>query len=457
MTGPDRRTAALLAAALFVIFNSNGREIASADSQPTKYAARELLLRGTLGLNHVVGSVPELADRSGFVAARDGRYRSAYSPVPAIVAAAVSWPLWKAGLIDIRAPRAPNVIAVLSASLLSALSAALVYLTARRRLETRPALAVAIAFALGTGMWPTVSQTLWQHETAIFGLALAIHAFTRQSLRRRDALVIGLGLALAGSSRMQLAPAILVLTAAVAVRAGARSGACTAALVGAAAGVMMVINTRWFGTPFGAAPMLEALHETVHRQSYSFAPSLEGLAGLLVSPSRGLLIYSPVVLTAAAGMRAVGKESWSAPLRWCLAAALVQYVFYGSYSVWWGGHTFGPRYMLDILPLLAPLGAGGVARMRGPAAKGLAVAAMAWSILVAATGAFGYPHDRWNTDPVSVDRFHERLWDWSDPQIVRCWQRGASPQNFNLLSPAAFRVPRPSRSAGPAVAAGDSG
>ena len=33
---------------MFAVYNANGREIGSYDSQPTKFAARELLLRGTL-------------------------------------------------------------------------------------------------------------------------------------------------------------------------------------------------------------------------------------------------------------------------------------------------------------------------------------------------------------------------------------------------------------------------
>ena len=73
------------------MYNANGREIGSYDSQPTKYAARELLLRGTLSLNHVVGRTPQLAERPAFVTAENGRYRSAYSPVPAIAAAVIVW------------------------------------------------------------------------------------------------------------------------------------------------------------------------------------------------------------------------------------------------------------------------------------------------------------------------------------------------------------------------------
>lgn len=440
MTRRDVRTAALLAFAAFLVYNANGREIGSSDSQPTKYAARELLLRGTLGLNHVVGQVPELATRPAFVLARDGRYRSAYSPVPAVAAAAIAWPLWKAGAIDIRAPVAPTLIAAIAASWLSAVSAALVYLMARRRLSTRAALGVGIAFAFGTGMWPTVSQTLWQHETAILGLTIAVYAFTREEIRLRDAAAIGVGLALAGSSRMQLTPAILVMMVAAVVRSGRGARVLTVSIVGSAAGLMLFLNIRWFGTPLGAGPLLEALHEVQHAQSYSFGFSPSGLAGLLASPSRGLLVFSPIVLVAAAGARAAFHGRWTNPLRWCLLAAAVQYLFYGSYSVWWGGHTYGPRYALDLLPLLVPLGIEGAARLRTPTAQALLLAALTWSIIVSATGAFAYPHDQWNTSPASVDRFHERLWDWSDPQIVRCWQRGPSPQNFNLFTRHAVRV-----------------
>jgi hypothetical protein len=76
-----------------------------------------------------------------------------------------------------------------------------------------------------------------------------------------------------------------------------------------------------------------------------------------------------------------------------------------------------------------------------PWRQAAAAAALCWSVIVAATGAFCYPHDRWNTDPADVDRHHERLWDWNDPQILRCWRRGASPQNFDLFDPGAVRRP----------------
>jgi hypothetical protein len=439
----DIRTAVAIGIAMLVLYNANGREIGSYDSQPTKYAARELLLRGTLSLNHVVGRTPQLTERSAFVLARDGRYRSAYSPVPAVVAATIMWPLWKARLFDVNAPLAASFIASTASSLLVAAAVALVFLTARRVTSRGRAAFVAVAGGAGTGLWSTASQTLWQHETAIFGLMLAVFALTSPDLRTRQAVVIGIGLGLAAASRMQLGAAVVVLIAATTWIAGWRYGIAAAAVTAAIVMPVLITNLRWFGSFLGAAPMLEALHESVHGTTESFKLQSEGFAGLLISPSRGLLIFSPVVAFVAAGVRIPGREGWRSAATWCLAAAAVQFVVYGSYTVWWGGHTFGPRYMLDVVPMLVPAAAVAAATVRRPATITLAALALAWSVGIAALGAFTYPNDGWNSNPQDIDRDHARLWAWSDNQIVRAWHAGMSPQNFSLFTRDAIRVPRP--------------
>jgi hypothetical protein len=430
----DRGLAAALFAALFVLYNANGREMGNYDSQPTKYAARELLLRGTLALNHVVGATPQLGERPAFVPARGGRIRSAYSPVPAMAAAAITWPLWIAGVLDVRAPLGANWIAKLTASLLTAGAVALSFFTARRFMSGGRALALAAALGAGTGYWPTVSQTLWQHETAIFGISLAVFAFTARDLRAAGVLAIGIGLGIAGSSRPQLAPAIIVLLTGVAARVGAIGAWPAAAATGACAMALIAANLSWFGHPMGAMPLLEALHPAVHGTEGTFEPSSGGFAGLLVSPNRGLLIFSPIVAVATTGLPRAVREGRRAALIWCAIAASAQYVLYASYSVWWAGHTFGPRYMLDALPLLAVLAAAGVADRRLPRPLLSAMAlALAWSIAVSAAGAFVFPNERWNLHPADVDRSHARLWDWSDLQILRAWRSRPSPQNFSLF------------------------
>jgi len=440
--GRDWLAAGALFLGLLVVYNANGREIGSSDSQPTKFEAREFLLRGTLSLNHVIGATPEYADRWGFILTADGTYRSVYSPVPAILAAVLTWPFWKAGIIDIRAPLAPALMAKTTASILVASAVTLAFVTARRRISRRRAILVALGLGLGTGFWSVASQTLWQTETAVFGLALAVFAFcaSRERIQSPAAIAIGAGLGLMGTARPQLAPVVLILLAGTWTRAKPQHAATATAIIVAFVFALCTANLRWFGHPLGAQALLQGLNGRLHATETMFQLRFEGFLGLLFSPSRGLFIFSPVVLLSVAGVRRSFAAGWGSPLPWCVLALVAQYALYGSYAVWWGGHTFGPRYLLDILPLAVPLATAaleppGIGRW----SKALLTTALAWSVAVAATGAFCYPYDQWNTDPESVDRHHARLWSVSDNQITRCWKRGLSPQNFGLIDRAAVR------------------
>lgn len=448
----DVRLAALVALGMFLVFSANGREIGTYDSQSTKFAARELLLRGSLSLNHVVGTYPQLLERPGFRVARDGRIRSAYSPVPSIAAAAVMWPFWKSGVVDVRAPLAPNLMSAVSGAFFVAFSIALAFLTARLELSRARALCVVAALGLGTGLWSTASQTVWQHEIAIFGLTLAVLCGSLVDRRLSDTnqgttgaallcAVAGLGLGIAGGARLQLIPAIAVLLFGMFVRAGWRRGLLAALACAAVIAPVCAANVRWFGDPLGAAPMLEDLHAAVHATSGTFSLSSGGFTGLLFSPNRGLLIFSPIVAIVLLGIPRLLGARLRSPLMICTVAAWAQYTLYASYVVWWGGHTYGPRYMLDVLPLLLPLGIAAAGAMRGRIQPTVAAAAFAWSVAVAAIGAFNHPEGRWNNDPYDIDRFHDRLWEWDDLQIARAWHAGPSPQNFALFTRAAFRVP----------------
>jgi hypothetical protein len=424
-------------AVVFVIYNANGREIASYDSQPTKLAAIELVRYHTLTLDRVILRAPALAERPGFALDRDGHYRSAYPALPALMAAGAAFVLRQLHVVDLGAPLASGLVAKLTASLLTSLAVAFAFIAARRRLPERHAILVALGFGLGTNLWAATSQTLWQTETAVAAMAAAVLCLAVPLARLTPARLWGaaLLLGLAGAARPQLAPAIAVVAVSIATRRRRALDFAALLPLAVAAGIVAIVNVRWFGHVLGAVPRLESLHPTVHALAGTFGNPLVGAAGLLVSPSRGILVFSPVVLVALAGLPQLIRQGWQGDLRWWGLAGLVQFAFYASYSVWWGGHTYGPRYVLDILPILVPLGAEGVAwasehRWR----RRLAAAALAWSIVLAGTGAFVYPHEEWNSSPTDVDRDHVRLWDFSDPQFVRCWTSGWNSSNFRLFS-----------------------
>ena len=86
-------------------------------------------------------------------------------------------------------------------------------------------------------------------------------------------------------------------------------------------------------------------------QSYPGVPwdlAAGGHLGLLLSPSRGLLVYSPfLVLALIWWARAwTRRTETSALLRSTSIGALALWLVYGAYRDWWGGWVFGSRYLL---------------------------------------------------------------------------------------------------------------
>jgi hypothetical protein len=443
---PIASIALALFTGLVVIYNSNGRELQPVDSQPTKLAARALARDGVLTLDRDIAEKPALATRVSFQTDRCGHMRSAYSVVPSLIAAVPAWVLSRVGLLDLDAPLAPSLIASLTASLLTAGASVLVFLALRRIVSQKAALYTAIGLGLGTNYWALLSRTLWQHETVAFGVALALWAWLRPSrvLSIPYAVTGGIGLALACTCRLQVLPLAALLLLWFAVRSGVLRALVAGAIVVAAIAAVFTAQNYWFGDVLGgfAAMQRVALQPGAHGVTSSISSQpWTGALGLLVSPSRGLLVFSPVFALALAGARRSVREFRDLRPGWLLAASAALFLEYACYSVWWGGFTFGPRYMMDLLVPLTPAAACGVeAALARSWSRWLSGAALAWSILVSATGAYVYPNDQWNTRPESVDTHHARLWDWRDPQILRAWKRGPSPQNFDLLSRAAVRA-----------------
>ena len=90
------------------------------------------------------------------------------------------------------------------------------------------------------------------------------------------------------------------------------------------------------------------------RWEFSLSALPLGLAGLLISPGRGLLWYSPAVFLAIVGFCRAWK---SRPLEVLLIATLFAgfLVLHSAVPYWHGGWSWGPRYLLPALPGLLAL------------------------------------------------------------------------------------------------------
>jgi hypothetical protein len=280
--------------------------------------------------------------------------------------------------------------AKLVAVLFAACSAGFVYLTSRRWLERAPGAILALAYGLGTAVWSSSSQMLWQHAPNSFFLAAGLWAFTAGPIRAWPA-IAGLMLGAAVGCRPTSAVFVLACAASLAYR---HRRAATWFILGAAPPLLAigVWNTWYFGSPlrFG--------------QSFAYGvqdvwttPLLEGLAGVLFSPSRGLFVFSPFLLLAVAGAFIAWRRAEFATLRPFSLGALVVVLVHAKYFIWWGGNSYGYRIIGDLVTVLVPLV---VPTWRyvtdGPFRATVFAFLVVWSVAVHGLGAFAYDLVGWD-------------------------------------------------------------
>jgi hypothetical protein len=153
------------------------------------------------------------------------------------------------------------------------------------------------------------------------------------------------------------------------------------------------------------------------------------LFGLLFSPSRGLLVFSPVILVPLY----LTVRYWKVlPEGSLVVLAIViigmHLVMLSSWIVWWGGGSYGPRLLLEVVPwcvLLAILGCKcfvedhSLSRSQCWLRTSIAALLLASSIATNAPGALVRNSKDWRP----VEAHLDALWDWHDPQFLCWWRR----------------------------------
>jgi len=255
--------------------------------------------------------------------------------------------------------------------LLGALTGALIVITARRAGARRLHAAMAgLTYGLASYAWPQARGTLSdvQASAALF-LAFVLTQGVSERLERgkpaRAGAALGFGMALgvAFLTRTVLAPAVAVLGIYYLVRCvrAARElppgrfplrelvlGYTPALLC---FGLYLWTNERRFGDP------LESGYGGVVGLSWFLRSPLEGLVGVTVSPGSGLLWFTPLVLlTGVWWVSALRRGERGVPLL-VLALLFALGVPHVLIPSWHGAWSYGPRYILPLLPFLwFPLG-----------------------------------------------------------------------------------------------------
>jgi hypothetical protein len=421
-----------------VVYNANVRESSSQDTIPARLLPVELVRYGRLDLDRRFADARGAEPLPYWVQRARGHLVSSYPIAPALLAVPVYAPFLLAGAPETWA--VVNFLSKLSASLFAAASVGLVYLAAQalaagEGLGPGAALGATLVYAFGTTTWAVSSQGLWGHAPAQLALAVAVLALVTAERRPRLAGLVGVAAGVMVACR----PPTVLLAAALVARAWLHvpGRARWAALAGAGAvGLALAGHNLWlFGHLEGGYADVNRTHAAFHGVPATWSADLAGgLVGLLASPSRGLLVYSPVLLLALAGLVQALARRRGDLLAWLAGGVGASVLMLSAYAVWWGGHSFGPRLLSDFLPALALLMLPVWGRlMASPPGRTTLVALALWSVAVQAVGAVFHPSPRaldWNTSPRDVDQAHERLWDWRDPQLLRLLRNGPVEPGF---------------------------
>ena len=399
--GPGVPAAGFLCLVLFLLLVSNGRPIESGDTRVNARVAASLVQQGNFDLDEYPDA------ESPFVREVNGHRVSIYPVLPALLAAPVLFACRFFFALD---ETGIALAGKFAASLFSALAAAVLFCAIGRRHPSADARFAAVVFALGSSVWST-SQALWQHPAAVLFLAVAVLFVLKAEEDEVWAGRAGLPLALALAARHADLALVTVLALAIAARWPRR--VLTLAAWGLAP-VVFVLAYQW---AYFGSPLEHGFSGSLGRFSATWG---RGHLGLLVSPAKGLLVFTPVVIVTLLGLLRVFRrgERWLAMALG--GAALAHFVLMGRWSEWHGGESFGPRLMTDALPLLFLFLPEGIA-VAGGWGAGLAVL----GIGVQALGAFA-DDGRWERlyqRPSSPG--HPELWDVARSPIPLYARRAA--------------------------------
>jgi hypothetical protein len=305
----------------------------------------------------------------------------------------------------------------LIASGIAALAAVLMYLIGRQYLGILRSILLLFIFAFATSMWSTASRALWQHGPSALFLELALYLIILA--KQKEALLAWTGPILGFTYLIRPTNSLSVAVFGLYILINHRKY-----IWHYAAGVLAVlipfIAYNWFlyGNVF--PPYSYQLFDRLATVRI-FA---EGLAGTLISPARGLFIFTPVFLFSVYVFIFLIRQkriSIHGLELYVAAIILSHWIIVSSFEDWGGAWSIGPRYFAEIVPfltyLLIPLLQGDLLTM--PAWKYTFIAAVFISLLIqfhCSTSVYPW---MWNGKPIALVDAPERKWDWGDLQFLR--------------------------------------
>lgn len=272
---------------------------------------------------------------------------------------------------------------------------------------------LAIGGALGTQIWSSASRTLWSQTWEVFLASWVVLLLLRRDASR--ARPVGLATLLAWMYFVRPTGAVAIAGVTIYLWLVCRREAAVYLI---ALTAWMLIFAFYWMLVFG-----QVLPE-YYRQGglLQISRTAATLPAILVSPSRGLLVFVPTVPM----VLYLVMRYWKALDRRLATLALGiiggNLLLVASYPVWWGGWSYGPRLLTGTIPwfvLLAALSCRSLFAdvRRSPNVLRLGLALTLLAIVLNGWGAVSWTAAFWGKD-VGINARPELVWDYHHPQFL---------------------------------------
>jgi len=314
-----------------------------------------------------------------------------------------------------------NVIAALSV----AVCTALIYGVCRCFFAPAYSAGFSLAFSLGSPIMSTMGTALWSLNFEVLFLLLSTLLLVRDQQQKGNLNTYLLGFFMFSAYLCRPTSAIFITLVLLYVLSDKAFGefvklAATLLLLFAAFVTFSRLEYQQTLPPYYAPQRIA--------QSDHFVIALYGN---LLSPARGLLVYCPYLLVTIVGIFLGYRSLTRSWLFWLASAWFVLHLIAISrFPHWWGGHSYGPRLLTDVMPawiLLTLLVwehtglTASITLRRATSAifLGLSLISIAMHTY---QGLYNPVTGLWNTSP-NIDSYPEYLFDWKYPQFMATPER----------------------------------
>ena len=309
------------------------------------------------------------------------------------------------------------------ASMLVSVACLFLYSAAIQMLGLKTSWLIAFSAGLSTQFWSTASRGLQAHTWIVVLLSVTLFLIVRAELPGKSLNPFAFGSVLAFSFWVRPTSMFFIFPLSLYVFFRHRKSFIW----------VFMVELGWF---FLMISLSMSLYGKLLPPYYFKAKGLSilnlpvGLAGQLISPSRGLFIFVPLTLfTIFLVWHYRGYLQYRGLTLTCIAAILMHTLSMSMFRNWWGGYSYGPRFYTDVIPLfvvLAILSLDGAIRSNrilrfsdfGVAKTFFFLLSFSFGALLNGAGAISEGGAKWNSSPESLAKNQMRAFDLKRSQFM---------------------------------------